>query len=68
MTSPAGQVPDAVVAAIQGYIDAKPKFGRGALGWLIVQELRRDGWQVVAPVGRPTTGAVGAQPRKLPAG
>ncbi|WP_035796367.1 hypothetical protein [Kitasatospora mediocidica] len=52
-------IPDAVVAAVQATVDANPDTDRAALGRLIVAELRRDGWQVVAPgVGRSSKTAV----------
>lgn len=43
-------VPDAVAALIQGVLDDNPAAERAAYGRLIVAELRRDGWQVVAPI------------------
>ena len=43
-------IPDAAEAAMQAFVDANPDVDRAALGRLIARELRRDGWQVVAPV------------------
>ena len=43
-------IPDAVAAAIQGVLDSNPAADRTSLGRLIVRELRRDGWQIAAPI------------------
>jgi len=58
VTSQVGRVPDAIGALIQGVLDANPTADRSALGRLVVRELRRDGWLVVAPTGRPSSPAV----------